>query len=140
MRANIPTGVLVDPHVEGTDTRLFAGISVIFLVSLLWAQSAQPGGAPYPGDAPYTPTKLEWAALELLLHGRDYGEDHHFSMSFSDSGDGRSVECLLIYDHAFTAAQSKAARDLCQMHVADFAKGKGWDWLRVRIEEQPMPF
>ena len=40
-------------------------VAVILLTGLLWAQSAR------PGDAPYTPTKLEWAALEMQVrYGR----------------------------------------------------------------------
>jgi hypothetical protein len=110
-------------------------VAVIFLAGLLWAQSAR------PGDAPYTPTKLEWAALELQVkHGRDFSADHHFAMSFSPEYDGRSVHCLLIYDRTVSAAQSKAARDLAQMYVGDFAKDKGWDWLRLNFKEESIPY
>jgi len=109
-------------------------LAVIVLAGLLRAQSAR------PGDAPYTPTKLEWAALELQTeYGQDFGPGKNFSMSFRPENDGRSVHCLLIYDRTVSAAQSKAVRDLTQMHVADFAKSKAWDWLGVTFKEEVIP-
>jgi hypothetical protein len=109
-------------------------VAVILLASLLWAQSAR------PGDAPYTPTKLEWAALKMQVeYGQDFGPSKNFSMSFSPENDGRTVHCLLIYDRTVSAAQSKAVRDLTQMHVADLAKSKGWDWLGVTFKEEAIP-
>jgi hypothetical protein len=105
-------------------------VAVIFLAGFLWAQSAR------PGDAPYTPTKLEWAALELEVK---YGENKHISVSFRSEDDGRTVQCFLIYDGTVSAAQSKAMRDLIRMRVDDYAKNKGWDWLRVTFKEEAIP-
>jgi hypothetical protein len=110
-------------------------VAVIFLAGFLWAQSAR------PGDAPYTPTKLEWAALELeVKYGENFGPNKHISMSFSSEDDGRTVQCFLIYDRTVSAAQSKAMRDLMRMRVDDYAKSKGWDWLRVTFKEEAIPF
>jgi hypothetical protein len=109
-------------------------IAVIFLAGLLWAQSAR------PGDVPYTPTKLEWAALELQVeYGQDFSPNKNFAMSFRPENDGRTVHCLLIYDRTVSATQSKAVRELTEMHVADYAKSKGWDWLGVTFKEEAIP-
>lgn len=112
----------------------FLAVAVILLAGLLWAQSAR------PGDAPYTPTKLEWAALELeVKYGEDFSPNKHVSMSFRSEDDGRTVQCFLIYDGTVSAAQSKAARDLTRMKVDEYAKNKGWDWLRVTFKEEAIP-
>ncbi|HTS36510.1 MAG TPA: hypothetical protein VMH04_12605 [Candidatus Solibacter sp.] len=109
--------------------------TAVLLAGILWAQSTR------PGDAPYAPTKLEWAALELQAkYAQDLGPDKHISMSFTPEYDGVSVHCLLIYDRTVSAAQSKAARELTQMRVADFAKQKGWDWLRVTFKEEAVQY
>jgi hypothetical protein len=80
-------------------------LAVILLAGLLWAQSAR------PGDAPYSPTKLEWASLEMQVeYGQDFSPNKDFSMSFRPENDGRTVHCLLIYDRTVSAAQSKAVR------------------------------
>jgi hypothetical protein len=108
--------------------------AVIFLTGLLWAQSAG------PGDAPYTPTKLEWAALELeVKYGENFSPDKHISTSFRPEDDGRTVQYFLIYDRTVSAARSKAMRDLMLMRVDDYAKHKGWDWLRVTFKEEAIP-
>ena len=112
----------------------FSAAAAIFLAGLLWAQGAR------PGDAPYTPTKLEWAALELeVKYGEDFSPNKHVSMSFRSEDDGRTVQCFLIYDGTVSAAQSKAMRELTRMKVDEYAKNKGWDWLRVTFKEEAIP-
>ena len=109
-------------------------IALSFVAGLLWAQTAR------LGNAPYTPTKLEWAALELQVkYGEDFSPHTHVSMSFRPEDDGRTVRCLFIYDHIASAGQSKAARELMQMRVNEYAKHKGWDWLRLNFKEETMP-
>ena len=109
-------------------------VAVIVLAGFLWAQSAR------LGDAPYTPTKLEWATLELeVKYGENFSPNKHISTSFRSEDDGRTVECFLIYDRTVSAAHSKAMRDLLRMRVDDYAKNKGWDWLRVTFKEEPIP-
>lgn len=112
----------------------FLAAAIVFLAGWLCAQNAR------PGDDSYTPTKLEWAALELQVeYGQDFGPSKNFAMSFRPENDGRTIHCLLIYDRTASAAQSKAVRELTQMHVADYAKSKGWNWLGVTFKEEVIP-
>ena len=51
-----------------------------------------------PGDAMYTPTKLEWAALELqAYYGTNLTSETPVANSFSPLNDWRTVLCLLQY-------------------------------------------
>jgi hypothetical protein len=110
-------------------------LAVTILAGLLWAQSARPPDV-RPGDAPYTRTKLEWAALELqVMHGHDFGPGKHSSVRFLPENDGRTVNCLLLYDRSVTDEGKKLLHDLTQANADRLAKEKGWDWLRLHIHE-----
>jgi len=104
--------------------------ATFLLAGLVWAQSAQ------PGDAPYTPTKLEWAAVVLQVrYGQDFGSGKHFYVRFLPENDGRTVNCLLRYDRSVSANDKKRLHDMTQANVDGLAQEKGWDWLRVHIHE-----
>jgi len=63
-------------------------LAVTLVAGLLWSQNARPSDV-RPGDAPYTPTKLEWAALELQIrYGHDFGPGKHSSLRFQPENDG----------------------------------------------------
>ena len=81
-------------------------LAVIVLAGLLRRESAR------PGDAPYTPTKLEWAALESANRIRSrFWPGKNFSMSFRPENDGRSVHCLLdLRSHCLRCAVKGSAR------------------------------
>ena len=66
-----------------------------------------------PGDEPYMPTKLEWAALDLqAAHGRTaMTHEAPLSISFIPQPDGFTVLCLLQYTTDYQAAPLKTERD-----------------------------
>ena len=94
-----------------------------------------------PGDAPYVPTKLEWAALELQTnYGVNLSRDNHVSVAFLAGGDGRTIECLVDHTSSVSAAQVKAERDITQAKFDGYAKSRGWNWLRLSFRELVLPF
>jgi len=115
--------------------RLYAltAVAVIFLTGLLCAQEVG------PGDAPYVPTKLEWAALELQMSfGVASTSTYHVSVAFIATADGRTVECLITYAPTVSAATTKTERDMAQLHFDSYARSRRWDWLRINFRELPV--
>jgi hypothetical protein len=91
-----------------------------------------------PGNAPYTPTKVEWAVLQLQA------SDGHSSLSaeepvmihFMDAGDGETVVCMLQYTPDVPAELVKLDRDNLREVFDLYAKTRGWPWLRLRFDER----
>jgi hypothetical protein len=94
-----------------------------------------------PGDDAYTPTKLEWAALELQS---GYGQTTWTSetpvmVNFSPLDDGRSVLCLLQYTPDVSAEVVRINRDAEQQVFDIYAHKRGWSWLRLQFQEHILP-
>lgn len=118
--------------------------AVVFLALLLGSISApwrhvraQAAGIDGPGDVIYTPTKLEWAALELQAN---YGQTNWTSetpvmINFLPQNDGNTVLCLLQYTPEVPAATVKINRDSAQKVFDTYAGSRGWSWLRLQFRE-----
>jgi hypothetical protein len=80
-----------------------------------------------PGDATYTPTKLEWAALELQADSgqTSWTSESPVMITFFPLGDGKTVLCLLQYTPEVPAATVKIDRDSMQQ-VFDIYAGSRW--------------
>lgn len=94
-----------------------------------------------PGDEPYTPTRLEWAAVELQA---DYGNPNWASESpvtitYFATDDGTTVLCLLQYTADTIAPLVKLNRDTAQSVFDKYAQSRGWTWLRLKFEERVIP-
>lgn len=94
-----------------------------------------------PGDAAYTPTKLQWAALELQAgYGQtEWTTETPVVVTFSALDDGRTVLCLLQYTPEVSAETVKINRDAEQIVFKKFADSRGWSWLRLQFQEQVLP-
>ena len=98
---------------------------------------AQPGQ--FPGRMPYTPTKLEWAALELQSN---YGQttmthESPIMTNFTAKEDGRTVLCILQYTSDVTAAVLKINRDALTSVFESYRRSRGWNWMRLEFLEKP---
>jgi hypothetical protein len=94
-----------------------------------------------PGDAMYTPTKLEWAALELQA---DYGQTNWTNetpvmINFLPLDDGKTVLCLLQFTPDAPAATVKINRDSEQVVFDRYVQSRGWSWLRLQFRERILP-
>lgn len=94
-----------------------------------------------PGDAVYTPTKLEWAALELQA---GYGSTVWTSetpvmINFLAMDDGATVLCLLQYTPDVPAQVVKVNRDVEQIVFDKYARRRGWSWLHLEFQEKTLP-
>src|SRR5882762_7689775 len=94
-----------------------------------------------PGDALYTPTKLEWAALELQAN---YGQTNWTSetpvmINFLPLDDGKTVLCLLQFTPDVPAVTVKIDRDSEQTVFERYAQNHAWPWLHVQFQEKIPP-
>lgn len=107
----------------------------IFLAGfLLRGQSVKPR----PGMEPYTPTKVEWAALDMQAsYGNpNWTNDDPVMINYIDAGDGATIVCVLHYTPDVTAQVVKLNRDTAQKVFDKYVEGRGWTWLRLRFDEK----
>jgi hypothetical protein len=130
--AVIESPVLMEGHMSRFKPLM---IVLIFLAGFsLRAQLSQHR----PGDEPYTPSKLEWAALELQAsYGNpSWTNDEPVQINYIDSGDGATVLCILQYPPEVTAQLVKLNRDTAQKVFDKFVEGRGWKWVKIRFDER----
>jgi|HubBroStandDraft_5_1064220.scaffolds.fasta_scaffold211330_2 hypothetical protein len=116
---------------------LLAYLLIIPSLKPLSAQGTTKVDNQRPGDEPYTPTKLEWAVLDLQA---TYGQNNYTGetpvlISFSDKGDGKTVLCIIQYTSDVAAAIVKNNRDTVQKVFAKYAENHRWPWLRLQFDE-----
>ncbi len=126
----------------GVSVLVLALVSVLALLRPLRAQGAKGTTAvsDRPGDGPYTPTKLEWAALELQANfGRNWTNEDHTAIGYMPDADGKTVRCILQYTPDVSAQDLKTSRDVARLLFDRYQAGRGWPWLRLRFEERTLP-
>jgi len=90
-----------------------------------------------PGDVAYSPTKLEWAALELQANYgiTTYSSDSPVMIGFVAQPDGRTVLCIIQYTPDVPAEVVKINRDSSQRAFDKYVESRNWDWLRFKFQE-----
>jgi hypothetical protein len=116
-------------------------LGILLFLSLSAREMRGSAAAPTrPGDALYAPTKLEWAALELQANfGREWTRDDHVAVSYMQEADGKTVRCVLQYTPDVSARALRTSRDVVQVIFDKYQARRGWPWLRLAFEEQPLP-
>jgi len=111
----------------------------VFLPSVRAQQAAK--SSDRPGDAKYTPTKLEWAALELqATYGNNHWtRDNPIAVTFLPRADGKTILCLLQYAPEVPAQSVKSSRDTEKLIFDKFVAYRNWSWLRLEMREQVVP-
>jgi len=115
--------------------------AVLVVVVLGWGTKGVSAANSRPGDEPYTPTKLEWAALELQagFGVNTWSSESPVMINWVAEGDGKTILCLLQYTPDTPAKVVKINRD-SEQHIFDkYVVSHGWDWLRLRFEERVLP-
>jgi len=120
-------------------TLLSLGVSVV-LCPPLRAQGTSKAATDRPGDATYTPTKLEWAALELQAdYGNNWTKESPVAVAFGPLNDGKTVLCLLQYTPDVAAETVKTERDTKRILFEKYVHNRGWSWLRLQFQEKVLP-
>jgi hypothetical protein len=121
---------------------LVSGFGVLALLLPLSARAINGKAATSdrPGDVLYTPTKLEWAALELQADfGRNWTNEDHVAISYMQGGDGKTIQCSLQYTPDVSAQALKTSRDVAQVLFDRYKASRSWSWLRLQFEEHSLP-
>jgi hypothetical protein len=116
-------------------------VGVAKLVYPLQAQGGQTTAPNRPGDTAYTPTKLEWAALELQANygNTSWTSETPVMITFLEGADGKTILCILQYTPDVSAQVLKINRDSEQIVFDKYAEGRGWTWLRLQFQEKILP-
>ena len=124
----------------GSDNEVPMRFSTLFLCAFL-TTAAFVGGRTtaqqFAGWDPYSPTKLEWARLELQADlGESLTADSPMSVDFVMSG--QKLVCYIAYTRSVSATQvamrRKSIRDVFEIRK----KGLGWNWLELGFEERTL--
>ena len=93
-----------------------------------------------PGFERYTPTRLEWAALELQAsHGDTWSPTEQTVMlSYRPGDDGLTIVCVLQYTAGTTSSLLGMVRDTTKQVFAIYKDAKKWPWLRLEFQEKEL--
>jgi hypothetical protein len=105
-------------------------VCVCFLGSFVHAQQKS---RQLRGIEPYTPTKLEWLALELNAEGRqEFTWDSPFALTYVCI---EKDDAILIYVWHLPQVNREAmnsAIDTARQLIEGKAKSRGWDWVTIK--------
>lgn len=115
-------------------------LTVLVGVSLRGSLRAQSSKS-RPGDEPYTPTKLQWVALDLQAQNgnSNWSSETPVMINYLDAGDGTTILCLLQYTPEVPAQVVKINRDAARKVFDTYVAAVGWSWLRIRFDEHVLP-
>ncbi len=89
-----------------------------------------------PGFQPYTPTRIEWAALQLQAIRGERSPTQW--VSFFPDQDGETILCIVqLAKSTPLEAMKKLLKDLTG-DLESYRQVSGWPWLQFRIEELPL--
>ena len=89
----------------------------------------------------YTPTKLEWASIELnVLHGQNtMTHESPVQITFMPKPKSSdTILCLIQYTNDVMASVLKINRDSIVEVFNIYKNGQDWLWLKLEITERPM--
>lgn len=92
------------------------------------------------GDAPYIPTKLEWAALELQASNGStiMTRETPLQIAFWAASDGSTIRCALVYSADYEAAALKIHKDGIERAFQRYRDTRGWKWLKLQFHEEAL--
>jgi hypothetical protein len=121
------------------DSRTLIRVIHFLLLLAVLCGSAHPEGRPaLEGNRPYTPTRLEWIAVELNAELRvDLSESTGYSMQFVPIGNADTIVIWVLYLPSVNREVMNMAIDSAKKIMATRTKSHGWSsWLKVteRVE------
>jgi hypothetical protein len=108
--------------------------NVLLLLSSLTCASAQGRTAQPEGAKPYTPTRLEWLAVELNARMReDFGPDRDYALSFVADSKHDTIVILASYLPSVNREAMRVTINYARKAVSLLSDYRGWSsWLKVR--------
>ena len=109
---------------------------------------SSPSNAPFAdsvpdGNGPYTPTKLEWLAMELNGHAHRYGMGSDGFMVNCQARGSNTINIEVLYYEDMTNNIAKIRRETAMESVKTGLKlrcqAHGWDWVNTSEEYTKWP-
>jgi hypothetical protein len=121
------------------DSQTVSRATLILLLLVVLCGPAHPQGRPtLEGNRPYTPTRLEWLAVELNAESRvDLSESTGYMMQFIPIGSANTIMIYVKYLPSVNREVMNMAIDTARKVIAIETKSRGWSsWLKVteRVE------
>ena len=93
-----------------------------------------------PGLERYTPTRLEWAALELqATHGDTWSpREETVMVTYRPGDDGLTIVCVIQYTAGASASLLGMVRDTTTQVFTIYKRAKEWPWLRLEFREKEL--
>ena len=110
---------------------LLIGCGVIVLASVVYAQESV---SELEGGKPYTPSRLEWLAVELQAYYRvDPKLDLGFSIDFFPSENEDAILIYVIYFPNVNRQLMNMSINSARKRISMIVKSRGWSsWLKVK--------
>src|ERR1035441_7635624 len=85
------------------------------------------------GSKPYTPTRLEWLAVDLNARmRRDMTAENEFTMAFVRLEKEDAILIYVDYLPSVDRQRMNQTVDTARKVIAVESKGRGWPWLKVK--------
>src|SRR6516164_4915680 len=121
----------------GEMRNLMTGLFTVCTIAIL-GLAMQPAAPPtQPGMTPYTPTRLEWLALDLeASYHQDFGRDSDYSLHYLP----KPPNTILVFVHYKSETSAEAvdkAIDTAKQLVNQDASAHRWSsWVKVEVQRK----
>lgn len=89
--------------------------------------------AKMPGSEPYTPTKLEWLAVELNAErGGDYAEGLMLMFRLEHKTD--TIVATVVHRATHRGGTIDDLKQFGERSILEYAKARNWDWVKAKSE------
>lgn len=116
---------------------LMTGLFTVCTIAIL-GLAMQPAAPPtQPGMTSYTPTRLEWLALDLeASYHEDFGPDNNYSLHYLPKPPN-TVLIFVHYKNETSAENVNHAIDSAKEVVYQDASSHGWrSWVKVEVQRK----
>lgn len=109
-------------------------LAAVFIVPKVSAQQSE-------GSKPYTPTRLEWLALELEVRNSSTKHPGIVTVSYGARPQENTIVLGVSYFRDADHAQVSAIVDVAKMLTNNAIKRHGWEsWVKIEVKETMIPW
>ena len=109
------------------------GLAAIFICFYSGSMAQEQKG---PGAEPYSPTKIEWAAMELQgYHGTsDWRDDSAIFIRSWIPIDSFTIICIIVYNEEVPESYLEQEKKRLIRIFNTYKKTRGWDWMKLEFK------
>ena len=89
-----------------------------------------------PGAEPYSPTKIEWAAIELQgYHGtNNWSDDSAIFIRSWIPIDSSTIICIIVYNKEVPESYLEQEKKRLIKIFNTYKETRGWDWMKLEFK------